>query len=78
MKNVLKFKNIVVIALVAILSFSCDNDDETTTADNTVTGLAVKRVLYEEIWKSSNGIGTAAGRDAGVDGRLLQQDADKW
>lgn len=42
MKNVLKFKNIVVIALVAILSFSCDNDDETTTADNTVTGLAVK------------------------------------
>ena len=42
MKNVLKFKNIVVIALVAILSFSCDNDDETTTADNTITGLAVK------------------------------------
>lgn len=42
MKNVLKFKNIVVIALLAILSFSCDNDDETTTADNTVTGLAVK------------------------------------
>ncbi len=42
MKNAFKFKSLLMIALLAIFSVSCDNDDDKTVADETITGLAVK------------------------------------
>ncbi|CAH0335970.1 hypothetical protein FVB9288_01641 [Flavobacterium sp. CECT 9288] len=42
MKNLLKFKNIAMIAIVALLSFSCDDDNDEKNTDNTITGTAVK------------------------------------
>lgn len=42
MKNAIKFKSLLMIALLAIFSVSCDNDDDKAVADETITGLAVK------------------------------------
>lgn len=42
MKNAIKFKSLLLIALLAIFSVSCDNDDDKAVADETITGLAVK------------------------------------
>ena len=42
MKNAIKLKSLLMIALLAIFSVSCDNDDDKAVADETITGLAVK------------------------------------
>lgn len=42
MKKAIKFKSLLMIALLAIFSVSCDNDDDKAVADETITGLAVK------------------------------------
>ncbi|PZX94290.1 fasciclin domain-containing protein [Flavobacterium aquariorum] len=43
MKNLLKFKKVITLALLIIIGTSCNNDDNTTptpAADNTITGIA--------------------------------------
>ncbi|MBW4359979.1 fasciclin domain-containing protein [Flavobacterium taihuense] len=43
MKNLLKFKKVIALALLIIIGTSCNNDDDTTptpVADNTITGIA--------------------------------------
>ena len=44
MKNFLNFRKILLVAVIALVSISCDNNDDDMTAqtpDNTITGLAV-------------------------------------
>lgn len=59
MKNVLKFKNLIALALLIIIGTSCNNDDDTTTtpvADNTITGIASSNanfsILVEALTKA--------------------------
>ena len=40
MKNVSKFRNLVLIVLFSILAVSCDDDDNNVVVDNTITGKA--------------------------------------
>ena len=40
MKNLSKIRNLAVIALFAIMTVSCDDDDNNVVVDNTITGKA--------------------------------------
>ena len=40
MKNVMKIKNLALIVLFSVLAISCDDDNDTTPVDNTITGIA--------------------------------------
>jgi len=59
MKNLLKFKKAAVLAFLAIIGTSCDNDNNTTSppvADNTITGIASSNtdlsILVEALTKA--------------------------
>lgn len=59
MKNQLKFKKVIALALLIIVGASCNNDDDTTTtpvADNTITGIASSNadfsILVEALTKA--------------------------
>ena len=42
MKNLFKIKHVALIAILTLLTFSCDDENNDKPVDNTVTGLAVK------------------------------------